>query len=457
MSRALFLFIISFSLSYGWAKAQARVLSLQDAIELAQRQSYESLKADIELRKSKKNIFLVMTTGFPQVSLTSGYSRSFDIPTQSLPDFISPAVIRANQEYFGLKPIKVPDKTTYFPVRFGQNYNSNFNITVSQLIFDGSYLVALRGARVAEALQQHSTEKTWQMLKQTVMQGYYLALVAEQHEKSLQEVVNTTKQVYRETDKLYQNGFREKTEVSQMELLFNQAEQELFGATVAKKNAYRSLNFILGNPIDDPLQLTDSLSRFIAAVDTGIRPFDPSQNIDVQLATSQLESKRLLLRNEKMQLLPIIKASYAYGRSSFGDDPNLFSKEWYPSSSLGISATWKLFTSFGRKAKIDIARLDWKLSGLSLEQTQRQITHEALSKHYALLSAYKKHQNTKTAEQLAASIYSNTEKKFREGMSSGIELATVQQQYFQSYIAYVQAVIELLNAEVAYKRVLGTL
>lgn len=140
--------------------------------------------------------------GLPQVTGEANYTNFLDLPVSLIPG-----------EFFG------EDAGTYVPVKFGQDYNSDFGFTVNQLIFDGSYIVGIGSAKIYLQMASQTKEKTEIDIKHAVAQSYFMVLTAEENLKVMRENLTNSQKLESDTRALYNNGFSEEQDVDQMKLL----------------------------------------------------------------------------------------------------------------------------------------------------------------------------------------------------------------------------------------------
>ena len=112
--------------------------SINEAIEFAMDNNINVKNSEFEIRKAKWKVWETTAIGLPHVSGSIEYQNFPDIPTQLMPNFITPAVVGTNMQYFGLTPVQpIPEDNGTMPVQFGSQHNANWGLSVSQLIFSG--------------------------------------------------------------------------------------------------------------------------------------------------------------------------------------------------------------------------------------------------------------------------------------------------------------------------------
>ena len=130
--------------AFSLAEAQAYALANNDTIKIAK----------LEEEKSKAQIKETTAIGLPQVNGKLGMQYFFDIPTQLLPDFVTPAVygvLLAEGVQIQTDPNNIPSGGMT-PAQFGTNYNISAEVSVNQLIFDGQFIVGLKASKAVKAI-----------------------------------------------------------------------------------------------------------------------------------------------------------------------------------------------------------------------------------------------------------------------------------------------------------------
>ncbi len=438
----LALMIVIFS-SVG-ANEKVNRFSLEEAKAYAMENSWFIKNTSLEVSKARKKVWETITTGLPQVSGSSAYNKFLNLPVSLIPG-----------EFFG------GDPGTYIPVKFGQDYSSDFGFTVSQMIFDGSYIVGVGSSQIYLDLARQSNEKTAIDIRNAVAQAYYMVLIGEENLKVMLENLENTRKMLFETNEYYKNGFMEEQDVDQMRILVKSAENEVIKAEREIKIATTVLKYTMGMPLEDEIQLTDELSSFLAPLLRNDSPegFDYTSHIDYRMAATQLNAAEKLLKLEKTSFLPRLSGFYSYTKTAYGNKANLFASEqsWYPSSLVGLSLSVPLFTSGQRVLKVQQARFD-----LEQASNQRELASQTIQKDYLTAvanfeTAVERYGNDLENRELSVKILNKGKIKFNNGISSSTELMQLENQYLQSHGAYIASVMQLLMSDLELKKAMGKL
>ena len=141
---------------------------------------------------------------------------------------------------FIMKSVPGADNST------GGKNSTNFDFTVSQLIFSGSYIVGLQASKVYFGLSKQNAEKTKLDVIETVINTYNMIQLAEESRKILtQNLENIDKTLYEITE-MNKQGFVEKTDVDQLELTANTVKNALNQIDSNLDMGYRLLKIQIG-------------------------------------------------------------------------------------------------------------------------------------------------------------------------------------------------------------------
>lgn len=424
--------------------AQQREFSLDEAQRYAMENSYvlKNVKHDIVL--AQKEVWKTITIGLPQVEGTANYNMFLNLPVSLIPG-----------EFFG------EEAGTYIPVKFGQDYNSDFGFTVSQLIFDGSYIVGVGSSKIYLNLAKHAAEKAEINIREAVAQSYYLALIGMRNKQIMEDNLANSKTLLKETEAYFENGFREEMDVDQMKILVRNAENEVLKAEREIAIAKVVLKYTLGYPMDQDIELSDKLENFINPI-TGngnTEGFDLAGHIDYRLATTNFQVSEKLLKLEKAAFLPRLSGFYSYTKTAYGNQANLFksSVSWFPASLVGLQLTVPIFNSGQKIMSVQQAKIEVEKAGNDRRLAETTLQKDFLTAAAELQTAKEKYENDIENHQLAERILGKTKIKFKNGLSSSTELSQLETQYLQTYGAYVASIMQLLQADLQLKKARGTL
>jgi outer membrane protein TolC len=331
---------------------------------------------------------------------------------------------------------------------------------MEQLIFDGSYLVGLQATKVYLAISENLFEKTNLEVKKLITNLYSNVLLARYNIKFLEKNRASLEDNLREIHQLFRNGFEEEESVEQIQLSLAQTNSQLKYAKNLLKIQQEMLKFVIGYPLESPLKLTDELND-IFTEDLYFQSLPNTDNIqnniDVRIAGNTVKSEALKLKLEKSKALPKINA---FINRTFTGNSNEFtftnnSQKWYRSSLLGLNVKIPIFSSLGRSANTQKAKISLDQAKTQLEETQSKIridVNAALNEYQLAIDNY---YSEKENLRLAESIEQKNQTKFFEGMIRSFELRVAQLQLYTAQSNFVSAIQKVINNKIALETLLN--
>ncbi len=426
------------------AQDEKNSFSLDEALKFATEHSYVLQNSMKDVNIAHKKVWETISMGLPQVSGSASYNAFLNLPVTLLPG-----------EFFGEAP------GTYVPVKFGQDFNSDFGLSVNQLLFDGSYIIGVGSVQLYVNLAKQQYEKTAIDIREAVTQAYYSVLMSQEYKEVMMNNLKNVQKTFDETKIFYENGFREEQDVDQVKLLVGNAESEVAKAQREIDVAKVVLKYTMGYNLENDIVLTDMVSQFVKplqAKQNSIQ-FNFNTHIDYQLAALNFEASRKLLGVEKVEYLPKLNGFYSYSKNAYGNDANLFnsSTSWYPSSLVGLQMTLSIFNSGQKRSRVQQARIEVEKAEINILLTEQTLEKDYLSAVAQMESALETYDNDSENMELAGRIRDKTKIKFDNGLSTSSELTQAENQYINAYRALVNSTLQLLQSDLQLKKAIGSL
>ena len=428
--------------------------NLDQAIAYAMKHSYvlHNTKQDITI--AQKKVWETISSGLPQVSGSMDYNINIKAAKTPFPVAIIP---KEFWPFIGI-PEDTPPEGTY-PISFAQKYSSNAGVTVSQLIFDGSYIVGVGSAQLYLNLAKQANEKMEIDIREAVTQAYYMVLISERYKEVMLENQANTERLYNETKIYFDNGFRESQDVDQLKILLKTAENEVLRSDRELSIAKTVLKYTMGYNMNSEIELVDQIETFVLPLigEQNRVQLDLINHIDYRMAVSNFDSSIKLLKLEQAAYLPRLSGFYSYTKTAFGNEANLFKKEWFPSSIVGLQASIPIFNSGMKHARVQQAKLELDKAATQQKLTELTLQRDYLTAKAQMETARERYINDRENRDLAKSILDKTHIKFNNGMISSAELSQQESQYISTFQAIVTSTLELLQADLQLKKTAGAL
>jgi outer membrane protein len=427
-------------------------LSITEAQEYAlqNNRSVQSAKLDIEIatKQVKENLAI----GLPQLNLASNYQHQFVVPELSFGAFLDVNALPENV-YLTKNDVKDAYKQAT-PVALGVRNNTTVDLTLSQLIFSGEYLVGLQALKVVKQVSEKALVKTEAQTKESVAGTYFLILVLGESIKVLNESLKSLDQTYNDLLKMNQQGFNEETDADQIKISWSNLKRLISSVESQKEISIKLLKYQLGMDFDQPVALTDSIGGFIREGNMQYLTspvFNLEKSIDYQIISDQVDVTALLLKREQSKYFPTISGFYRRHEQTNQPSFNFAVKDV-----VGLNLSLPIFTSGQRSAKVSQARNNLEKSILNKENAGQGLIMEfetALSNYQ---TAYNNFITNKESIILSKKVYDKTLIKYHEGVSTSFELAQNQNQFLTSESNYYSSILSLLNAKAKLDRILSS-
>ena len=101
------------------------------------------------------------------------------------------------------------------------------------------------------------------------------------------------------------------------------------------------------------------------------------------------------------------------------------------------------------------ADLNWQKSQIDTKMAEEGLILEFVTKKSEYQFAVDQYKNSKDNLDLVQKVVNKETIKYQEGMSSSLNLANAQIQFFQIQGAYIQSIMQMINARSAMDRILS--
>ena len=411
--------------------------SLEEAVEHALLYNNTAQNSTSDVRLAQLQKWQTTSTGLPQINANISYNNWIQQQISLIP-----------AEFFG------GNAGEFTEVAFGTKQTMNGTLTISQKIFDGSYLVGLQAAKVYLEISKNAQEKTYTELRKAVTNSYGNILLTEENIKILNANIAVIEKNIEDLKKVYENGMTEEENIEQLQLTRSGLISAKNYNLTLKGLAYAMFNLTIGVDTNATVVLSDSMEDLIALSEiknTAIAKNSVENAIDFKIARNDLKSKELLLKLEKSKALPTINA---FVNGTYSGNSNNFdfldqSQKWFGASMFGLNMSIPLFSSLGRSALTQKAKINLEKSERELNNLRQQILVKIKSAKNDLTFAKQDLVNKKQGLDLAKRIEQKNQIKFFEGLASSFELSQAQTQLYTAQQQYIQAMLYVLNKHIA--------
>jgi outer membrane protein TolC len=427
-------------------------LSIDEAVTRVLRESDESRLASAQVEVADAQVTSARAAGLPQARLAGNYSQ---VLRNARAEIVGAAI-------------------------FGQNYNYNSNVNVSQVVFQGGRIFA--GARAAadvRSASRYTVAETQAFLSVSVQRAYLTAILQRElvaiQERNLQladERIKLVEQLQTAGRASRYDVLRSRVERTNLEpnLLQSRAGRELADIEIR-----RLLNIDEGRPLALVSALdTAALREVVQRVAADDSP-DPVRGLE-RAAQLSLNARHEGIRVARADLMPTVTAFFqsgftalpasngfptVWGRTSStfcppGSAPTRVCQNngWFADRNFGVQVAWPLFDGLRAKGNIDLAQAQEKVARLQLAQAREAVSVEraqARAEFARAEAAYEAQRQNVTEADEAFRIASL---RFERGLATQLEVSDAQLLLLTARTNAARATIDyyLATAELARAR-----
>ncbi len=400
--------------------------TLQEAIDYALENNRTAKNAALDIKAAEQQKWETTATGLPQINASIDYQNALKQQFEGI-DFNGDGI-----------------------TDFGAKQSVNAGATLTQKIFDGSYLVGLQSAKVFLEISRNAKDKTDLEVRKTVINAYGNVLLAEESLNILQRNIDVLEKNLNDITKIYENGLEEEESVEQLQITLSGVKSSFNNTSRLKKLAYQMLNITLGKDITSETTLLDnleSLTKENVALTLLEGSEDVKNTIDYKIAENDKKAKELLVKLEKSKALPTVN-TFINGIYIGNNDEFQFltsNQKWAGTSAFGLSINIPIFSSGMRSAATQRAKINLSKAEDDLLEMEQKIKLQIAAAKSDYQFSIEDYTNKKENLNLAERIEKKNQTKFFEGIASSFELRQAQTQLYSAQQDLLQAMLDVIN------------
>lgn len=424
--------------------ANVMELGVQECISYAWQNSKKTKDAAIDVLQADKDVWIQASRGLPIVNGSVSMNNFIDLPT---------SVFDAS----AFNPLAPPGELA--ELQFGQPWTMDAGITASLQVFDGSYIIGVKGAKGFQKMSRDIEKMTKNEVETIIGEAYYTSQVAKENVRLLAQNIENTEKTLAETKELYKAGFAEEMDVEQLDLLMNSLKNRLKMAERQHQATLNLLKYQMGMPIETKISLKDDLETLWAlqsADELLSMELNLNENLLYDITKQDVVMHGYLVKLEESKYYPRLTAFFDYKQQAFRDEFNFydFDRAWYPQTLWGVQLSVPIWDNLGAAASIKKAKLEQQKVKNRLADLEQALTMQAITARDNFTSALEQLETGSANIDLATRIKEKTLVKYQEGLASSMGLTTAENQLIQAQTEYINALFQAMDAKLELKNVL---
>ncbi len=412
-------------------------LSLNRACTLAIDSNIQIVNARIEIEKSHFHEMESKSKLYPTLDGYSNFNYYYAIPKMMMPG-----------EMFG--------ESGEIAMEIGTKFDWSSGFKASLSLFNLSNYTAIQLAKSLKSMNGLSLEQKKEEILYQVHQVYYLCQSTDAQIVFLNKNMENTDRLLYILDNQIKQGAIRKIDYSKLTVTKNNLQTQIDNLAKLKLQQTNLLKFIVGLDKNAQVELTDSLSEQDIKI---YRSPDLTRRNDIKLLDNQIEVAQLNKKSINQSYLPTLSATgelYYQGQQNkfnFFDNKDKFFKVGF----IGLSLNIPIFDGFEKRYKIKQYK-----SEIAQLQNTKEYTLNSLQKDYS--NAVAEYNNSlKAIERQAGNIkvaeenYTVCFQQYKQQTLLLSELILAENSLTDARLTYVDALLQLKNAELELKKLNGEL
>lgn len=438
-------YIIPLLLLFGFSSRGQTVkrISLSEALSIASKSNRQIQIQTLEERRVKENTREARSQLLPGVSAGGSYQYYFDRQVIFLPGYFAGTT----------KPVQ--------EVAVGGKHAFNGIVSASQPLLNEAARKQVKAAVYDERIQREKTADLESRLAEQISISYLNMLFMQSQIDLQEQSYSRNTKALNDTRSLYMQG--------------RALKADTLRAYIAVENLRSSISYLKNNlevsaihlrrliGLDDAvdISLADSLRPEIDAnppLESGAALETAYQNRnDITIQKLVAEKSRIAQAAARAEHLPRIAAIGQYQIQAQADDLRFGRYAWPPTSFVGVQVTVPVFAGNRIQSRVSEATIRIKQEAIALDDMQRSVKAELAAQVMQWKEAIQQLGIQKKTIDLADVSYAMIADRYRNGLSTRLELTDAELALTQAKLNYLQAIYNHKVIQVQLRRSQGLL
>jgi outer membrane protein TolC len=416
----------------------SELISLKKCLQLSVANSPRLKISALEKTGLQYNYKATMGSGLPQVNFSGSWDDFLFLPTSLIPG-----------EFFG-RPGEM------IPVQFGTNYNLSGALDASQMLYNQTWLVALKMAR--QMLQQNdlSTEKTRIEVVYDVAQSYYLAQITMQQIRNMKANLEKIEKAEKIAQSQWENGLIKKIDLDRIVVQKLNMITDLERLQVLYLQELSMQKYFMGLSQEQEISLDDSIAN--SSLPPGPKG-DLSNHIDIRMIEKQKEIVGTSIRMDQSGYFPNLTLIGSMSYINQSNTMYLFGKstDWFNTSLVGLRLSVPVFSGMQRHYKVSQTRVELDKLKVTEEDTRKLIQINSEDAERKLLNSIEAEKRQRENMALADRVYNISQEQYQKGVIPLTDLLTAETALSDAQSNHTYALVQMKLSELNYLKANGKL
>ena len=432
-----FLFSI-YSLTVFAGEPAGKVITLKECLKLSIDNSPQLKISALEQVRLGYGYNETIGAGLPQINFAGSFDDYLHLPTSLIPG-----------EFFG-KPGEM------IPVQFGTNYNLAGAIDANQMLYNQTWIVALRMAKQMMEQNQLVTEKTKIDVVFNVSQSYYLTQITRQQIRNSKSNLEKIEKAEKIAQSQFESGLIMKIDLDRIVVQKLNMTTNIQRLEVLYLQELSMQKYFMGINQEQEISLDDSIppSTLVPGVES-----DLSKHIDIRLIEKQ---KQLVSTNVRMNQSEYFPNLTLIGNVSYLNQSNTYylfgkSTDWFNTSLVGLRLNVPVFSGLQRHYRVSQVRVQLEKLQVDDENTRKLIRINSEDASRKLLNSIEAEKRQRDNMVLAEHVYNVSQEQYQKGVIPLTDLLNAETALSDAQANHTYALVQMKISELEYLKANGRL
>ena len=400
-------------------------LSLAEAQDYAVAQNRSLRNANLAVQKAYAQRWQTIASMLPSADLSWGYT----------------SMMGYKMNFSGM-PIEMPD-------------NGTLGITAAVGI-NGQAIVGALLNNVAIDMQKLNLQQSEDNLRANVKTSYASVLVLQNVVKLLESSLANIEQMAEMTQRSVEVGAAEQTTADLIKVRVNTLKNNIHANQRSTQLALNALKVLLDVPAETELVLSTALDDFLSAeavLKVLGNDFVMENNLNYQLLEKNVELAKKNVHMAGWAYGPTIALAYQYSQKDYFGEKEGFNMT--PPNAVSLNISVPLWSSGKRAAGVVEKKIALEEARNTFAETANNLGIQNEQLRYNLQNGYETYVNEKDNMEVTQRVFESTTNKFNQGAASNLDLVNASNDLITAQSTYVQAVLNLVNAQVELEKFLN--
>lgn len=337
-------------------------------------------------------------------------------------------------------------------LKFGQKWNSNAGVQLSQQLFNQQVFTGLQAARSSEEYYNLTAQLTEEQIIELVANNYYNVLVNRQQLIVLDNNIKNVKVSEKIIANQYKNGLAKKIDVDRINVkltnLETQREQTLNGITQQENQ----LKFAMGMPVTNQIVLPETELTAVSQLPQFTDSISLANRTEIKLLDTQDKLLGLQRKAYVAEYYPSLALTGNYTYSSQSNSFDFLSSNasaiGFGSSAIGLTLKVPIFNGFLTRSKIRQADVEISKAKEDRKETTNSLNLAYENAKIQLKNSLNTINSQKKNADLAQEIYKSTQNNYNNGLATLTDLLDTETSLAEAQNSYTQALLNYKIAEI---------